>query len=164
MKNENLALRLALGAAAGMVGTTAIFAALTANKKLLPETEPPMKQDPGEFMVETAEDATLTKKERQEIPKIAKTIAANATHFGYGASGGVLYALLRPKTENLLLEGAALGTAIWAIGYLGWLPAVGLMPPVAEQNPMQIFSPVWQHALYGIVTVAAYRGLQNLSL
>ncbi|HXG83257.1 MAG TPA: hypothetical protein VNI84_04430, partial [Pyrinomonadaceae bacterium] len=62
---------------------------------------------------------------------------------------------------NPPLEGAALGAAIWAIGYLGWLPAVGLLPPITEQKPMQIFSPVWQHALYGIVTVTVYRRLEN---
>lgn len=161
MKTENTALRLALGALGGMIGTAALFSALTANKKLFPKDEAPMRQDPGEFMVETAEAAALAKKEQREVPQIAETIAANALHFGYGASGGALYALLRPKSRNALLEGAALGMGIWAVGYLGWLPAVGLLPPVTEQKPMQIFSPIWQHALYGAVTVAAYRRLRN---
>lgn len=163
MKNERLILQVALGAIGGMIGTAAIFSALAANKKLAPETEAPMKEDPGQFMVETAEDAALTKREQKEVPRIAETIAANALHFGYGASGGALYALLRPKSANLLLEGAALGTAIWAIGYLGWLPAVGLLPPPTEQKPIQVFTPVWQHALYGVVTIAAYEQLRKVA-
>ena len=163
MKNENTLLRVALGAIGGMIGTVAIFSALAANKKLASETEAPLKEDPGEFMVETAENQTLTKKEQREVPKIAETVAANALHFSYGASGGALYALLRPKSENLILEGAALGTAIWAIGYLGWLPAVGLLPPPTEQKPIQVFTPVWQHWLYGVVTIAAYEQLRKLA-
>ena len=161
MKNENLMLRLALGAVGGVIGTAVLFGALTANKKLFPEDEAPMREDPGEFMVEAAETAALTKKEQKDVPQIAEVIAANSLHFSYGAAGGALYALLRPKAKNALLEGAALGTAIWAVGYLGWLPAVGLLPPVTEQKPMQIFSPIWQHWLYGAVAVAAYRKLQK---
>ncbi len=161
MKSKNTTLRIALGAVGGIIGTAVLFSALTANKKLFPEDEAPLREDPGEFMVETAEKTALTKKAQAEVPKIAEMVAANALHFSYGASGGALYALLRPRSKNPLLEGTALGLGIWAVGYLGWLPAVGLLPPVTEQKPMQIFSPVWQHALYGIVTVAAYRRLKN---
>ena len=111
MKSKNTTLRIALGAVGGIIGTAVLFSALTANKKLFPEDEAPLREDPGEFMVETAENAALTKKEQTEVPKIAEMIAANVLHFSYGASGGALYALLRPKAKNPLLEGAALGVA-----------------------------------------------------
>jgi len=39
-----------------------------------------------------------------------------------------------------------------------------LLPPVTEQKPAHVFAPVWQHALYGIVTVAAYRQLQKFAV
>lgn len=81
MKKENLVLRIALGAVGGMSGTVAIFSAPAANKKLAPETEAPMRQDPGEFVVETAEDATLKKSEQKEVPRIAETIAARRSAY-----------------------------------------------------------------------------------
>lgn len=121
----------------------------------------PEREDPGEFMVEAAEEKTLSAKERRQVPKLAEKAAANSLHFGYGASGGVLYAALRPKGKNPLLEGAALGIGIWASGYLGWLPAVGLTPPVTEQTSDQIASSILLHAIYGATTVGVYRGLQQ---
>jgi len=43
--------RIILGAAGGLIGTLAIQALLTASQKWLPNTVPPLRQDPGEFMV-----------------------------------------------------------------------------------------------------------------
>jgi hypothetical protein len=42
--------RLILGAAGGFVGTLAIQALLTASQKWAPNTVPPLRQDPGEFI------------------------------------------------------------------------------------------------------------------
>ena len=44
--------RLILGAAGGFIGTLAIQALLTASQKWLPNTVPPLRQGPGEFMVD----------------------------------------------------------------------------------------------------------------
>jgi hypothetical protein len=41
----------------------------------------------------------------------------------------------RPRGGSALLDGALLDIASWAAGYLGWLPALGLMPPVWRQDP-----------------------------
>lgn len=46
--------RLAFGAVAGFAGTLAIQAFMTANQKWFPSAAPPIRQDPGEFMVESA--------------------------------------------------------------------------------------------------------------
>jgi hypothetical protein len=54
------------------------------------------------------------------------------------------------------LTRAALGAA----GYLGWLPALGLMPPVWEQEAPQAVVPAAEHLVYGVVTVAAYNWLR----
>jgi hypothetical protein len=60
-----------------------------------------------------------------------------------------------------LLDGLILGASAWAAGYLGWLPAMGLMRPVWRQNAPQAFAPAAEHAVYGMVTVAAYDWLQE---
>jgi hypothetical protein len=56
-----------------------------------------------------------------------------------------------------------LRVALGAVGDLGWLPAVGLLPPVTEQKPIKVITPVWQHALDGVVTIAAYGQLRRLA-
>jgi hypothetical protein len=47
-------------------------------------------------------------------------------------------------------------------GYLGWMPATGLMPPVTKQEPEQIAGPILSHLLFGMVTVGLYRVLRRL--
>ena len=49
--------RLGLWAAAGFARTLAIQALMAANQRWRPRHMPPIRQHPGEFMVESAEDA-----------------------------------------------------------------------------------------------------------
>src|SRR5581483_4874524 len=36
----------------------------------------------------------------------------------------------------------------WAVGFLGWLPATGLMPPVSRHEPQQVAASIAEHALW----------------
>ena len=104
-----------------------------------------------------------TRRLREKIPEPLEKAAAKSLAFGYGTTFGALYATSRPETKSLLLEGSALGLAAWGVGYLGWLPASGLMPSVAKQEPEQIAGPILSHILFGIVTVGLYRVFRRLS-
>src|ERR1043165_4206979 len=126
MRNENLMKDVALGAAAGLAGTMVINALNAAGHKWLPQAEPPMREDPGDFMVRRAE-RLLPEQAKQRIPRTAEKVASNSLAMGYGMTFGALYSTLRPKGGSVLIDGAALGLACWAAGYLGWLPATGLM-------------------------------------
>jgi len=150
-----LAHPIALGAAGGFVGTLAIQALLTGTQKWLPSATPPIRQDPGESMVEKAEEV-LPEDTRQEIPDIVETGAARALAVGYGLTFGALYAALCPAGGPPHRDGPVLGLATWAVGYLGWLPALDLMPPVWRQEPLRALTPVAEHIVYGMATVAAY--------
>lgn len=157
---HELPLRLAFGAASGLAGTLVLQALMAAHKKAGPGTLPPIRQDPGPFMVEHAE-AALPGRARRAIPDWAETAASRGLAVGYGLTFGALYAAIRPRGGAILSEGVALGLATWAAGYLGWLPAAGLMPPVAEQEPAQAVLPAVEHAAYGVATVAAYDWLRR---
>lgn len=152
--------QIALGAAGGFAGTLALQALLGASQKWLPTAAPPLRQHPGEFMVEQAEQA-LPERVRARIPRIAETAAAQVLGVGYGLAFGALYALVRPRGGSPLLDGALLGATAWAAGYLGWLPALGLMRPVWQQDAPQALAPAAEHVVYGVVTVAAYNGLRE---
>ena len=162
MNNNIAAQRIGVGAAAGLVGTALIQGLMAASQKWAPESLPPIKQDPGEFMVEKAEEQ-LPDTVREKIPQQLETAAAKSLAFGYGTTFGALYATSRQETKSLLLEGSALGLAAWGVGYLGWLPASGLMVPVTKQKPEQIMGPILSHILFGIVTVGLYRLFQRIS-
>ncbi len=151
--------RVALGAAGGFAGTLALQALLSASQKWLPSAAPPLRRHPGEFMVEKAEEV-LPEQVRNRIPEAAEKATAQALGVGYGLAFGALYAALRPRGGSPLLDGVILGAAAWAAGYLGWLPALGLMRPVWKQDAPQALAPAAEHAVYGVVTVAAYDWLQ----
>ena len=152
--------RLILGAAGGFVGTLAIQALLTASQKWAPDTLPPLRQDPGEFIVKAGKEA-LPAPVRERIPPVVETGAARMLAIGYGLTFGSLYTLLRPQGGSPFVDGVILGLTNWATGYLGWLPALGLMPPVWQQQASQAIAPIAEHALYGMATVAAYDWLRE---
>jgi len=125
----------------------------TATASRFPSSKPPIRQEPGEFMIERIERA-LPSSIRTRIPEGAEKLGAKSLALGYGITFGAAYALVRRKPGNILVEGTALGLATWAAGYLGWLPATKLMPPVTQQKPQQIAAPIAQHIVFGIVAVA----------
>jgi hypothetical protein len=145
--------RIALGAAGGLVGTLAIQSLLAASQKRAPSTLPPIREDPGKFMVERAE-RVLPAQVRRRVPHAAETAMAKVLGMGYGVSFGALYAGLRPRVHMPIVDGFLLGVAAWAAGYLGWLPALGLMPPVWKHKPKAAAAQIAEHAAYGLATVA----------
>ena len=143
--------RVALGAVAGVAGTMLMQAMMMTSGKFLPRSKPPVKKDPGEFMTE-----------KVPLPEAVRPWAAKSLHLGYGMTSGAIYGALRARRGSPLSDGALLGIGLWAAGYLGWLPATGLMPPVHKQEPQQIAVPIVQHALFGVAVAAGYRGLWDL--
>jgi hypothetical protein len=141
MNDRGLGKRLTLGAAAGFVGTLALQGLRTASQKWLPQTMPPIRKDPGEFVVEQVEEA-LPGTARTRVPDLVETAAARSLAVGYGLLAGTVYAALRPTGGNPLVEGTLLGLAVWAAGYLGWLPALEFTPPLSEQSLQQGAGPI----------------------
>jgi hypothetical protein len=152
--------RVALGAAGGLAGTLAIQALMAAGRRWLPSTLPPLRTEPGSFMVERAERA-LPRAMRGRIPDRAEEAAAGALGLGYGLTFGACYAAVRPGGGDRFVDGPVLGAACWAAGYLGWLPALGLMPPVWKQEAPQVIGPAAEHLAYGVATVATYDWLRR---
>ena len=66
--NNEIGIRTGFGAAAGLAGTLVIQGLLAASQKWVPQSLPPIKQDPGEFMIEKAEEH-LPEKVREKIPE-----------------------------------------------------------------------------------------------
>lgn len=154
-------LRILLGAASGAAATFVLQALMKQTAKSFPDSKPPIRKDPGEFMVDKAE-ALLPESARDRISEKAEAVAAKSLHLGYGISAGALYGALRGNGGWLLVDGTLLGLAVWGIGYLGWLPATDLMPPVTEHSSQQVIAPLVQHAVFGLAAVSAYKGMMRL--
>ena len=160
MQSNNVLKHAAVGAAAGLVGTFVIHALRAIDSKYFPKGSPPIRRDPGEFMVHQSERA-LPARTMQKIPESVEHAAAKTLGIGYGMTFGALYGAARGQGGSIGVDGPALGLACWAAGYLGWLPATGLMPPVWRQTPSQAIIPVVEHALYGVATTAAYDAMHH---
>jgi uncharacterized membrane protein YagU involved in acid resistance len=104
---------------------------------------------------------TLPLKAQRKIPDSAEDIVAQILAFGYGISFSVLYAELKRIHPNVVLDGSLLGLAAWGAGYLGWLPATGLMPPVWKQRPKEVLPNIASHVVFGMITVAAFSELRK---
>ena len=163
MKENDVFQRILLGTAAGFAGTMVLMALRAGSQKAAPGTMPPIQEDPGRFMTRTFEQQ-LPQETREKVPAPVEKALAGSLALGYGLTAGALYGVVRTHSANALLEGTALGLATWAAGYLGWLPAAGLLPPVYKQETPQVIGPVIRHILFGIGTVAAYDTLVDRRL
>src|SRR5438270_8471295 len=152
--------RLALGTACGAGATFLMQGMLQMSGKLMPDSVPPIKEDPGEFMLRKAKDA-LPVSTREKVPESVDKAAAKMLHMGYGMTSGALYGLAGPRRGNAAVNGALLGLGVWAAGYLGWLPATDLMPPIHKHEPLQIAVPIVEHALFGVAIATAYESVAS---
>ncbi|AUX23803.1 uncharacterized protein SOCEGT47_043330 [Sorangium cellulosum] len=141
------------GVLGGTVGTALMLKGMKASQKL-PERlkPPPVRRDPGEFMVSRVEQLRGAPLRRGLHDALARGM-----HWGYGATSGALFGLatsrLRLRTlPAALLAGSVMGTAVWAVGYIGWLPAAKLTPPVWRQGARRVAVSVLGHMAFGIVS------------
>ncbi len=159
MVKEDFLQHIGVGAAAGLIGTAAMQAVRSANEKLAPRTMPPLRRGPGKFMADRLQGA-LSGSLGAEMGEGVKSAGSLLLAFGYGSTATALYSALREQPK-VLLDGAALGLGVWAVGYLGWLPALRLTPEVRHQTKNQVAMSIAQHILYGVASVGAYRRLRK---
>ncbi|HEX4056509.1 MAG TPA: DUF1440 domain-containing protein [Tepidisphaeraceae bacterium] len=145
----------AIGLAAGLAGTAAMMVMRMFDQKYAPRTVPKTETDPGESVMHAAKDAIGA---LATIPKPVEHAVAMTAPFAYGAAFGALYGLVRrhSKHRSALADGIVLGSVVYAAGYLGWLPTVGLTKPVWKQELPEIAGEVLRHVAYGVATAATY--------
>ncbi|MDI1480281.1 hypothetical protein [Polyangium sp. y55x31] len=143
------------GVVGGAVGTALMQRGMKASQRLPERLRPPaVRKDPGEFMVSKLEELR-----GRPLPRALRDVVAQGLHWGYGVTGGVVLGLATsrrhiPTLPSALLAGATMGTAIWAVGYAGWLPATKLTPPLGRQGARHVAVSVLGHVVFGIVAAA----------
>jgi len=135
------------GSLAGLLATAPMSATMLLLRRLAPETEhAPL---PPETITERAAEAVDLRDDLGESGLRAATVAG---HFAYGTTAGALYAPFAGATPRPVATGIAFGLALWGAGYLGWVPAFGLMPPATDQPAARNALMIAAHVVWGATT------------
>jgi uncharacterized membrane protein YagU involved in acid resistance len=90
------------------------------------------------------------------------TAATVASHFGYGAAAGALYPLWRGRQSRAqLLSGVGFGVGVWAASYLGWIPALRILPPATKQPAQRNVMMILAHVAWGAALAAVFSRLDR---
>ncbi|MBV8821086.1 MAG: hypothetical protein JO022_22200 [Acidobacteriaceae bacterium] len=149
MRNNDLLTKVGYGALAGVAGALAIYASRSLYQNIGPNG--------ARRFAEAGEQA------RSLLPKLPQPLESAGSgllSWAYGSTGRAIYTALRSDPE-VFVDGAALGAALWAAGYFGWLPALGFGHSERKNDARQIASSVAQHVLFGIATVGSFRNLKH---
>lgn len=148
------------GALAGLAATVPMTIAMELMHRLLPARQR-YPLPPERITVKVADETSQEELVDQESER---TLATAAGHFGYGAAGGSAYAFTFHKLPlPLLVKGPVYGLALWALSYLGWLPALGILTPATEHPPRRVTLMIVAHLIYGAGTalVLGYTSRQD---
>jgi uncharacterized membrane protein YagU involved in acid resistance len=75
---------------------------------------------------------------------------ATVLHFGFGATAGAGFGVLAPRSLIVRVPaGLTYGAAIWGVSYMGWVPALGIMPPAERDRRDRQAVMLAAHLVYG---------------
>ena len=148
-----------IGASAGAAATLPMTMVMEALHERLPG-EPPRPLPPREITEGIATKAGV----HDELDERTKEELTLAGHFGYGAGCGALFGIVAPRSSGAAVTaGVAFGLAVWAVSYVGWLPATGVRHHPKDDPPARTALMIAAHMVYGAATgafVAAARPLR----
>ncbi len=80
-----------------------------------------------------------------------QTLLTGALHWAFGMLGGAMFGVIVHKIARLprWLGGIVFGLLVWGISYMGWVPALGILPPPWNQRPRHGSMPLVAHVIYG---------------
>ena len=144
-------------AAAGLVAGLSATVPMSAAMGILQAIAPPSERYPPYPYLITARVAEKLGLARHMSRECIASVALVA-HFGYGASAALPYAFLAPKLPMPgMLRGMLYGLTVWALGYQGWLPALGITPPATRMPPRHRNNLIVAHLVWGAALDASVR-------
>lgn len=150
-----LARRILRGAISGFVATAPMTASMIIGWRLLPAREKyplPPQQITGKIADQLNVD--LSEPERDAV--------ALTLHFAYGAAAGATYGLLTPlPLLPASIQGALAGVALWVGSYLGWLPALRILPPATRHPRRRNLLMIAAHIVWGVTFGVINRKLNS---
>ena len=150
--------RLLSGGLAGFAATVPMTAVMLSLRRALPPHER-RPLPPRRITMRAARKARVA----HQLGEDDRTAATYAAHFGYGTATGAAYAaLVAPRVPgHPVVKGTGFGLLVWAVSYLGLMPALGLHPPAtrepAGRNGMMILAHVVWGSVLGALTETVHR-------
>lgn len=139
--------KAATGLIGGIVATGPMTVAMILWHRRLPAGQR-YPLPPREIMGEIATKAGV----RQELSESGESAATLLAHFGYGSAAGLLYGPLAGYVKLPgVLKGILFGLVVWTSGYLGLLPASGILKPATQHPPARNFLMIGAHVIWGAV-------------
>jgi len=90
------------------------------------------------------------------LPEPAFRTVWLGAHLGYGIACGIGYTLFRQFLPGrTVIRGLLFGEALWAIGYMGFLPGLGLYPSPDDDSSARTAVMIAAHAVYGVTAAIA---------
>lgn len=148
--------RYLAGAVGGTVATIPMTAVMLLLFNRLPRTEQ-YPLPPREITMELAHRAG----QEHRLGQDARTSVSLLAHFTYGALTGALYPALDPHLRRPAVSGSIYGVAIWAVSYLGWIPALNILRPATRHPARRRRLMILAHAVWGAVTTLVTRQLSG---
>jgi hypothetical protein len=149
------AVRLAKGALAGLVATVPMTVTMVLLQRLLPRhLRYPLPPEQVTLRMIADKGAIRNMHEPQ------RTIATGILHFGIGALGGASYSVaakLIPAPS--VARGIGFGLLVWLTGYMGWLPALGILRPATKHPAQRNALMIAAHVVWGSVTGLLFAAL-----
>jgi hypothetical protein len=137
---------------AGALGGTLAAAPMAAAMKALQQSSPSARRQalpPRQIALALARKAGLAHK----LDGRGRNATTAAAHFGYGGAAGALYPYAsRVLPGPTMMKGALFGTALWGAGYLGWVPAAGVLRSAAHETPGRNAMMILAHVVWGVAT------------
>lgn len=142
---------LASGALAGFVATVPMTVAMWVMHRQLPWAERyplPPRRITGKLAAKAGVRQHLDEPEERGL-----TLAA---HFGYGTATGAIYGAIADEVPApRIVSGVLYGLGVWAVSYLGVLPALGILRPATEHPAKRNALMIAAHVVWGASLGAA---------
>lgn len=115
---------------------------------------------PGVAPLEEFPPRRVVQEAQERVPEVdplsdeSEDVATWLSHIGFGVAMGALYgvAVRQAPPGSGVATGTLFGLGVWAVSYLGWMPAFGVSTGTASGHPGQLPFPFAAHLVYGFTT------------
>jgi uncharacterized membrane protein YagU involved in acid resistance len=142
-----LARSIAAGAVGGAAGAALMVPLYEGAKRIGLLLESP----PVRVVDRAAEQAAEATEAGGPVEPDERFAAAVGSHLLYGAAAGVVYSLTQDELElPTAVAAPAYGLLLWVAGYVGWMPALGILPRPWRQRTGDALVPVVAHLVFAL--------------
>lgn len=145
MNQQTTGKSLGVGAVAGALATVPMSWAMELMHQLLPPHER-YPLPPRQITERVTKKANL----HRHLGQADQMWLSAASHVGYGAAAGAIYAALAPRIPaRPIVKGTAWGLLVWTVSYLGLLPALGILTPATRHPARRNLLMILAHLVWG---------------